>query len=271
LGYEKLNKEVSEWMKEDFIMLKNELDDIILLIRFYEISSIDFYDKIKPYKKIFNKEIYEELLQYQVTGRCQPRFILQKGPRSKTAIRTGQLLNSQTKYLISSWIDCKNNLYNEDNTPYKFELIFQGSQDGFTRSAFEDKCYNIKETATILKIKKTGELIGGYNPVGWNKEERSSNDLYYIESDKSFIFKIGQSDTILSRVQNSQQAFYHYSDEMAESILSFGGDLFVGYNITESHYYHYFFNNCSVYINNLNIRGSGLLDEFEIYKIIRKN
>jgi hypothetical protein len=56
---------------------------------------------------------------------------------------------------------------------------------------------------------------------------------------------------------------------MAESILSFG-DLFVGY-ITESHYYHYFFNNHSVYINNLNIRGSGLLDEFEIYKIIRKN
>src|SRR5439155_11779791 len=147
---EKLNKEVSEWMKEDFIMLKNGLDDIILLIRFYEISSIDFYDKIKPYKKIFNKEIYEELLQYHVTGRFQPRFIPQKGPRS----RTGQLLNSQTKSLISSWIDCKNDLYRENNTPYKFELILQGTQDGFTKSVFKDKCYDIKETVTILKIDK---------------------------------------------------------------------------------------------------------------------
>ena len=70
------------------------------------------------------------------------------------------------KMLISNWIDEKNDgLDNLHNLPYNFELILCGSQEGFSRSIFEKKCFDIEQTVVIMKLKETGELVGGYNPV----------------------------------------------------------------------------------------------------------
>src|SRR6266542_6589269 len=90
---EALEKDISEWSKDDFNKLKVILEDFIPLIRFNEIASVDFYDQIIPYKNVFNKEIYKEIFQYYVTERWQPSLMLQKGPR-------GKLLSLQMKSLI---------------------------------------------------------------------------------------------------------------------------------------------------------------------------
>jgi len=92
---EALEKDISEWSKDDFNKLKVILEDFIPLIRFNEIASVDFYDQIIPYKNVFNKEIYKEIFQYYVTERWQPSLMLQKGPR-------GKLLSLQMKSLISN-------------------------------------------------------------------------------------------------------------------------------------------------------------------------
>ncbi len=201
---EKLNKDISNWNKDDFINLKNILDDIIPLIRFNQISSNDFFEKIKPYKKAIDKKVYGEILEYYLYGKWKPRLLLQKGPRTK-----GKLLNLRTKCLISSWIDKKIDTYNKNNLPYKFRLILQGTKDGFFRSVFEDKCYNIEQTIVIMKTKETAELVGGYNPVCWNKPLDKS---YYTETDKSFIFKINENqlnNSILSRVRYPRHAIFY--------------------------------------------------------------
>src|SRR5947208_1063358 len=54
-----LGKNISEWKKDDFKKLKYILDDIIPLIRFSRISRESFYDKVDPYKMIFDGNIYE--------------------------------------------------------------------------------------------------------------------------------------------------------------------------------------------------------------------
>ena len=41
-----------------------------------------------------------------------------------------------------------------------------------------------------MKLKETGELVGGYNPVCWNLKEMPSSESYWIKTDKSFILKI---------------------------------------------------------------------------------
>ena len=116
------------------------------MIRFKGISREDFFDKIKPYSKIFDKEIYEELLRcyFFNTWQSKSLTIPQNDPRRL-------LLNLQTKKLISSWID-DNKDYdnNNNNVPYKFELILRGSHDGFSKSVFEDKCFDIRETVFIM-------------------------------------------------------------------------------------------------------------------------
>src|SRR6266511_3696616 len=208
---EELGGNISEWKKDDFKKLKYLLDDIIPLIRLSEISRENFYDKVNPYKMIFDKNTYEKLLQYYFTEKWQPELPFQKDPRIRKG--KGKLLNVKTKFLISSWINQENNNYNINNMPYNFELIYCGSRDGYARSIFEQKRYNIEQTIVMMKIKETGELVGGYNPVCWNMKEQSPNDYYIIETDKSFIFKIdgNQPDnSTLSRVKESQCAIHHY-------------------------------------------------------------
>src|SRR6266511_44355 len=205
-----LRKDISGWNKEDFKILKDTLEDIIPLIRFNGIKSGDFSRKIKPYRKAFNKNIYEEILEYYLDDEWQPKLLLCKRP----GIEKG-LLNYKMKTLISSWIDEKNDgLDNLHNLPYNFELILCGSQEGFSRSVFEKKCFDIKQTVVIMKLKETGELVGGYNPVCWNLKGKSSDESYYIEADKSFIFKIYQNqinNSILSGVKNPEYAILHNS------------------------------------------------------------
>src|SRR5436305_573236 len=79
-------------------------------------------------------------------------------------IEKGKLLNFDMKCLISGWIDRKFDIYNDiNNLSHRFELILQGTRDGFSRSIFENKCYNIEQTVVIMKIKGTDEFVGGYN------------------------------------------------------------------------------------------------------------
>src|SRR6266511_1744536 len=209
----KLEKEnILEWNKDHLKELKDILGDIIPLIRFNQITSTEFHKEIEPYKEIIDKELYEEIIQIyhnNSNDNWQPKLLLQRCPR----IKEGKLLNSRMKYLISGWINLKKYFYKEDELPYEFQLIFQGTKDGYARTTFEQKCYNIEQTIVMMKIKETGELVGGYNPVCWNKKERSSNDSYWIETDKSFIFKIDENqldNSILSRVKKPKYAIEHY-------------------------------------------------------------
>src|SRR5437763_5690965 len=107
--------------------MKNNLKDIIPLIRFDQIISADFYKKIRPYKKAFDKDVYEDILQYYLNVEQKPRLLLLRGPR----IGNGKLLSLEMKSLIVNWID-------GNKTSYDFKLILCGSQDGFSRAVFEE-------------------------------------------------------------------------------------------------------------------------------------
>ena len=86
---EELKKDISEWKKEDFIKLKNIIKDFIPLIGFNQISSDDFSHKILPFKKVFDKEVYKEILLYYLNDTWQPKLLPQKGSRTGA----GKLLN----------------------------------------------------------------------------------------------------------------------------------------------------------------------------------
>ena len=278
---EELKKDISEWKEEGFIELKNVIKDFIPLIRFNQISSIDFHGKILPFKKSFDKELYKGILEYYLSDTWQPKLLPQKGPRKGA----GNLLTLQTKYLISGWIDYKDGLYDKNDLPYEFKLIYKGINDGFSRSVFEQKCYNIEQTVTIIKIKDTGELVGGYNPVCWNIKEKSLDEGYYIKTDKSFIFKINEdqiSNSILSRVKHPKFAILHHerkvnetkdSIKFHEKIMDFC-ELKVSNSINNVPYCYYDYKYTS-YENNLNFKsGNGkihMIDDYEVYRIVKRN
>ncbi|RHZ84129.1 hypothetical protein Glove_85g116 [Diversispora epigaea] len=65
-------KDVKKFTDANFRNLKKTLDPFISHIRFYEISSKDFYNKVRPYKKVLLLTLYEDVMSFLMAG-TEPR------------------------------------------------------------------------------------------------------------------------------------------------------------------------------------------------------
>ena len=121
------------------------------------------------------------------------------------------MIQNKHAELISKLID-KIDASEELSTLYEFKLIFRGSRDGFTNKKFHEICDNQPRTVTIIKVKDSNEILGGYNPIEW----KSSSNVYnhFAVTEKSFIFSFKDKENInnyiLSRVKNKKQAIENW-------------------------------------------------------------
>ncbi|CAG8706518.1 17296_t:CDS:2, partial [Dentiscutata erythropus] len=56
--------EIANWTNEDFMELERILHNCIPLIRFFQISSSEFYDKVWPFNKILPENFKEDIIRY---------------------------------------------------------------------------------------------------------------------------------------------------------------------------------------------------------------
>src|SRR6185436_3855588 len=61
-----LPEKLERWTDENFMALKSTLQQCLPLIRYFHISNPDVMDKIKPYKKILDKQLWNDLKQYLI-------------------------------------------------------------------------------------------------------------------------------------------------------------------------------------------------------------
>ncbi|GBB93219.1 hypothetical protein RclHR1_21300002 [Rhizophagus clarus] len=194
-----LPSDPSNYSKDDFNTLKNTLKKFIPIIKFYNLTSEEFLSKVFPYKKILPKELRNDLLKY----------FLDPGNQKKSKNIDLKIITNQHAELILKWID-KLEITDELDYPYEFELIFHGSRDGFSSRKFHEICDNKFHTITIIKVKDSNEILGGYNPVIWKSDES------FGFTKDSFIFsfkdKNGIDNYILSRVIEGEYAIYNSID-----------------------------------------------------------
>jgi hypothetical protein len=247
-----LPSDPTNFSKEDFKTLKNSLQNCILFIRFYNLTSDEFSDEILPYKKIFPKELYKNSLKYFLSSnkKSKPRMT------NKKIIIDSKIITSQHIELISKWID-RLKITDEIKNAYNFKLLSRGSRDGFGAKKFHEICDNQSNTVTIIKVKDSNEILGGYNPIEWN-----SDNSYDVTKD-SFIFSFKNSydveSYILSRVKDENYAIWnHY-----KYYSSFGdSDLLLIDNI----------GNCYNFYYEKHIRETTdffSVEEYEVFQIIR--
>ncbi|UZO02564.1 uncharacterized protein OCT59_021043 [Rhizophagus irregularis] len=91
-----LSSDHSTYSKDDLNSLKNTLQHCIPFIRFYNLTSKEFYDKVLPYKKIFPKELYKDLLATFLNLNPDSK------PIDKSKPRMTKKLYSKTKLAIMS-------------------------------------------------------------------------------------------------------------------------------------------------------------------------
>jgi hypothetical protein len=210
LGRENCDK--NKWNNEDCEALKETLSEFIPLIRFVDITSDDFNDKIKPYKDIISNQIYEEIEEFYIKG-TYPKITLP--PRIGKF--DSKIIKPILAKIIIKWINKEEYWISR----YKFNLIYRGSIDGINNTSFKNKCNSQVESLVLVKVKQTNKIFGGYSSIGFNSIEDSllriynNSQRYYYSSD-NFIFSFENDedtqDMKISRVTNYDKAIYdHHS------------------------------------------------------------
>ncbi|GBC41247.2 carbohydrate-binding module family 13 protein [Rhizophagus irregularis DAOM 181602=DAOM 197198] len=140
--------------------------------------------------------MYKDLLKF---------YLSLSDPNNKSTIDS-KIITYQHIELISKWIN-RLEIMDKLNSPYKFQLLFRGSRDGFSGEKFHETCDNRYRTVTVIKAKDSNEILGGYNPVEWR------SDGSYGTTKDSFIFSFDNDDRIenyiLSRVMNECYATFN--------------------------------------------------------------
>jgi hypothetical protein len=88
-----------------------------------------------------------------------------------------KIITNQHAELILKWIN-RLEITDELKNLYEFKLIFRGSRDGFTAKKFHKICNNKSHTVTIIKVKNSDEILGGYNPIKWESRMNTRGSEY---------------------------------------------------------------------------------------------
>lgn len=211
------NHDLNCWSKDDFVALEETLHNCIPLIRFFQISSTDLYDKVRvPYKKILPKQLNEDIIKYFMKPGCE---ITTRILPSRLTIIDSSIIKLKHAGLISSWIDgnIHDNYHSNCKINYNFNLLVRGSRDGFDALTFHNRCDDKVGTVVIIKLKDRNKVVGGYNPCAWKRTLLGPLTRIggYENAVNSFVFSFNINDdlknAVLSKVVVASNAIYYSS------------------------------------------------------------
>ncbi|RIB04417.1 hypothetical protein C2G38_2149033 [Gigaspora rosea] len=270
-----LPSDLKDWTDKNFESLKTTLQNCLPHIRYFQIPGKDVLKKIKPYRNILKDNMWDDIMSnlvdpdIPITSQILPprkKEIAQSPPRETSIITpSSSIITLQHAAEISSWIDRCSTIYNITNIPYKFNLLLRGSRDGFTGETFHKLCDNKPGTVVVLKVRKTDEILGGYNPLIW----KISGGEFCATSD-SFIFSLKNgtiNETIFSRVIDVSKAIYHGTKLQGPWFGS--NDLGMGYEVYVTDQWR-----CSKVGYDKPIRSSigwFSIDDYEVFQICKDN
>ncbi|GBC01279.1 hypothetical protein RclHR1_04120009 [Rhizophagus clarus] len=171
-----INSDRSKWTQEDINMMKNTMHDLVPLIRFQDITSDDFYDKVFPYENILPDDYKDNIMQYYLVSKIN-----------------SSIINDNHFATFSNWIEKKiDSCYTARNNPYDFKSIYRANRDGNSPAVFHKICDNKRNLIVVAKLVDSDEIVGGYNPLYWDKSDT------FKQTKDSFIFSFTNKNDIQS-------------------------------------------------------------------------
>ncbi|RIA86311.1 hypothetical protein C1645_829459 [Glomus cerebriforme] len=147
------NSDRFKWNNENYEGLKETLNHFIPLIRFSEISSADFFDKVRPYKAVIPTNIYEEAMEFHMKGTLSEITTIFLPARVGIIPIESRIIKPKLAYIISNWIDKKNAkaVRNKNNLRYRFNLLYRSSRDGLDINTIHSKCSEQNTYLILIK------------------------------------------------------------------------------------------------------------------------
>src|SRR5207248_8105618 len=123
-----------------------------------------YCDKVRPYKQLLPINLQADLLCYYLAN-DQPKSTIILPPRVSPIKIDSTIIGPQHTALIARWLD--NEPVVKQGSQYNFTLLFRASRDGHSISALRQLCVGKGPAILVLRLRDSGQLIGGYNPIGW--------------------------------------------------------------------------------------------------------
>src|SRR5438034_4812972 len=95
------------WSDDDFKKMKNTLQNCLSSIRFFCLSSIEVSQKVRPYQKLLDNQLYEDLLNSYLDPNSVSTYNILR-PRN-----ISQIVDSNMISTVSKWVDKM--VINDDN------------------------------------------------------------------------------------------------------------------------------------------------------------
>jgi hypothetical protein len=239
-----LDEDVSKWNQDNFNTFEKVIHKFMSLIRFYDISSEDYFFKVRPFEEILPEEIKGEILKFYMIPGYKPKNVLLRNSVDSVSI------NPKHAALFSNWIDRRRGKVN-----YKFSLLYRASRDGNTAEEFHSKCDNKGATIVVVKIKDSEQIVGGYNSISWDSSgsNKSTKDNFIF----SFTDKANLQSTKLVYSNDSQYKCLPNCGPV------FGtNDLYIDYNLAPDVWYSY--------ATTLNLPNTMNVVDYEVFQVIKK-
>ncbi|RHZ84096.1 hypothetical protein Glove_85g108 [Diversispora epigaea] len=230
-------KDFKKFSDSNFRDLRKTLESFIPYIRFYEISLKDFFNKVRPYKKLLPESLHKDIMSFVLTG-SEPKYRRLPARLSYIDLPESKIINKRHAAIISKWIS-EITVIGER---YEFQLLYRGSRDGYNIGTFYSKVNGRGHSIAVIKIKDSEKIIGGFNASGWNYEyynytgsnrynysrynnyNRYNNYKRYTDHNRDhFIFSFGENyEKKIGKLVEGSNGIYYGQDHM----LEFGdGDL----------------------------------------------
>ncbi len=162
---------IKDFSNKDFTALEEKIEDLIPLIRFYQIGLDDYFKEIgHPFKNILPKGLNNAIFRYHMKKEISLNNNIILSSRHYQQIDSTIIVGKQTA-LLAKWIkECNGSSidYNfitleeilKEEKYLKFKLLLRGSKHGFDIGTFHKICDGIDNTMVIIKVKNSGEIIG---------------------------------------------------------------------------------------------------------------
>ncbi|RHZ84092.1 hypothetical protein Glove_85g86 [Diversispora epigaea] len=194
-----LQKDVNKFTDANFGNLKKTINPFISHIRFHEISSRDFFYKVRPYRKIFPLALFEDLMSF-LMAEAEPqhkRLPARFSPYLYINLPESKIIRRKHAAILSDRIHYKNaSSKTSKGYKYKFRLLYRGSRDGYDINTFYSKVNGKGQAIAVIKIQNSEKIIGGFNASGWNYsyDDDYDDDVCYNDRNKKhFIFSFGEN------------------------------------------------------------------------------
>ncbi|RGB41538.1 hypothetical protein C1646_793778 [Rhizophagus diaphanus] len=228
------NGDKTKWNNENCEALKEKLEKFIPLIRFSEISSDDFFDKIRPFEAIIPRNIYEEVLKYYMKGTLS-EGITTLPPRVGMIDIESKIIKPKHAFIIANWIDRKDEkaIRNKSDLKYNFKRLYFSGWHGTNIMAINrvrDRCKDNRDPHLILvnQRQNTNNTFQqkSRNVVSQEKISQDFKKIYgeyysFIPHNERFIFSFENDNvknTKISRNINDSISFNSFNDSSGQNV-----------------------------------------------------